>query len=136
MEPGQVVEFIENGRYMLAVCTGLKGERLSAVTQTGRETSLSNARLVHVSKQHFPLNIPRNDIQKLLQDRCDLRDELKKDVSIEELWELVQGDEESYEVSFLTEILFGNDCSPDHEAALLRAIIEDKVHFKYRGGLI
>ena len=77
---------------------------------------------MHVSSERFSTSAPRSDLENLLKDHSALRDKLKEDIDIYELWELVQGEEERFEVSFLAEILFNNDCSSDHEAAVLRAV--------------
>ncbi len=136
MDSGQLVEFIDNSRFTMAMCTQVKGERIAALTQHGREINIGISRLIHVSEERFSLNLSREEIGRLLQDRSTLRDRLRKDLNIEELWELVQGDGESYGVTFLAEIVFGAGCSPDHEAALVRAVVDDSYYFKYRDGKV
>jgi len=136
MEPGQVVEFIENNKFTLAVCLQSKGERISALTQGGREINLGPSRLMHLSREVLSLELPRTRLLDSLKERCAMRDEIKSAVDPYELWDLVQGEEEGLEVSFLADILFGNQANSDHEAALLRALLEDKVYFKYREGRI
>ena len=85
MEPGQFVEFVENDRHVLAMCSHIKGERIAAITQTGREVTLNTARLVHVSSERFSSNLSRAEIEKLLQDRNALRNKLKEEVGLTDI---------------------------------------------------
>ena len=136
MDPGQVVEFIEDNKFILAVCLQNKGDRIHALTQEGREANLNPSRLIHVSPDLLSLSQPRSALLDGLQKQGTRRDELKKSIDLEELWSLVQDEEELFEVTFLADLIFGNHTASDHEAALLRAILENRVYFKYSDGRI
>jgi exoribonuclease-2 len=136
MDPGQVVEFIEDHKFIVGVCMQSKGDRLNALTQEGREVNLSSSRLLHISPEHLSLTQPRNSLLESLQKHAGQRDKLKKSINLQELWDLVQGEDENFEVFFLADIIFGNYPASDHEAALLRAILENKVYFRYHQGRI
>jgi exoribonuclease II len=136
MDPGQVVEFIEDRKFIVGVCIQSKGERINALTHEGREVNLNTSRIIHISSEHLSLTEPRSGLLENLQTHDSLRNKLKQNINLQELWDLVQGDEESFDVFFLADIIFGNHTASDHEAALLRAILENKIYFRYHQGRI
>lgn len=138
MDPvnNQVVEFIENQRFICAVCIGQKGARFHLVTYTGREINLSRSRLIHSSGQVISWH-NRDQVVSELSEINNRRNKLAEIPDLLELWELIVDEQVSWTVNDLTALAFtGEDLTPDHEAALIRSVINEHLHFKFREGRI
>ncbi|MGC8736432.1 MAG: ribonuclease catalytic domain-containing protein [Dissulfurimicrobium sp.] len=132
----QVVEFLENQRFFTAMCIGKKGNRYHLLTHLGREMNLPETRFLHVSPQRIK-TATRNEYLQELRSIFAKRDILKTAINIPELWELVRDDREIWSPTELTGLAFNvEDIGPDHEAAVIRAVIDEHVHFKFRDGMI
>ncbi len=136
ISPGQVVEYLENQKFVTAAVLEKKGSRYRCLTLNGREVTLSPARLLHVSPTKIELT-DRSSIMSRLQEIHKRRTELEESIDIVELWELVVDDgQEVWDPKELAELAFSGDISPDHVAAMIRAVIEDSTYFKFRQGSI
>ncbi len=137
MEPtqGQVVEFLESQRFVCGIVLGKKGSRYHLLTHLGREVNLASGRLLHVKGQIISAS-SREERIRCLQKLHKLRDQLKEQVDIRELWELVSGEKDLWSPEELAELAFSGQIKPDHSAALIRAVIEDHTYFKFREGMI
>jgi len=51
-------------------------------------------------------------------------------VQVQELWELVKDDAESYDHAYLAQLCFGEQITDDHVSGLVRALFEDKLYSK------
>jgi len=132
---GQVVEYLENQRFFCAIASGKKGSRLKLLSHLGRETLLPENRLVHVSEERIQ-DREREKILRRLYEIHARRDALQSDISLAELWEVIKDEGEVWAPRPLAELVFGLDAGSDHEAAIIRAVIREHVHFKYREGYI
>jgi exoribonuclease-2 len=132
---GQVVEFLENQKYVCASVIEKKGARYRLLTHTGREVILSPARFLHVSPPLISSN-ERQGIVDALKKCHDYRDKLSREIDIKELWEVIHEDAEVCSPNDLAGLVFGMAPEPDHEAACVRAVINDHTNFKYRNGSI
>jgi exoribonuclease-2 len=137
MEPStnQVVEFLESQRFVCALCLGKKDSRYHLLTHLGRDINLSANRLLHTSAQRIAVN-GRDARLRELQEIYSRREDLKSRIDIPELWELVLGEQESWSAKDLAGLVFGGPIEPDHEMAVIRAVIEEHTHFKFRDGAI
>ena len=135
MISGQVVEFLENQKYICAAITGKKGARYRVITHNGRETLLSSARFLHVGPVEN-LSSAKERLTATLQQHNEERDRLSSTVNIKELWETIQEYSETCTPEDLAGLAFASEPTPDHEAAVIRAVINDHTYFKYRNGTI
>ena len=135
IQAGQVVEFLEGGRFTVALVLGTKGTRLHLFTHLGRETNLSKNRLIHVSSQRISPS-PREEALARLKEIHEKRDSIKDEVDIEEVWELLEGEQEIWNPREFAQTIFGESASPDHEAAVIRAVLSERTHFKFKDGFI
>jgi exoribonuclease-2 len=131
----QVVEFLEGQRFICAHCIAKKGARYHLLTHLGREINLASSRLIHVSTQQ--ISAKARDIRvKELNEIFARREALKEKINIPELWELVQDEQSLWSPGKLAELAFEQTVESDHEAAFIRAVIDDHTYFKFREGMI
>ncbi len=132
---GTIIEFLESQRFITAVCLGRKGSRLRILTHNGRELNLAPGRVVAASRKKIGTS-DRNGTILALQAANALRERLKEEVNITEVWETVNDDADSWRPQELAELAFDGEITDDHIAAFLRAVIDDHTYFKYRDGMI
>ncbi|MEA1990937.1 MAG: RNB domain-containing ribonuclease [Thermodesulfobacteriota bacterium] len=131
----QVVEFLEGQRFICAQCIAKKGAGYHLLTHLGREINLASSRFIHVSTRQ--LSAGARDIRiKKLKEIYARREEMKEKINIPELWELVQDEQALWTPGKLAELAFEQTVEPDHEAAFIRAVIDDHTYFKFREGMI
>ena len=132
---GHLIEFAEHGRFQVAYCLGQKDRRLRVLLPTGREELLPRTRILHLSQRSYRLS-SRQEQLSLLEEVHQRREKLKEEINLEELWEVVVDEAEEMSPEELAEVYFGQGFDDDHVAAILRAVLEDKLYFRYRDGRI
>lgn len=132
---GQVIEFLDEQRFICAVILDKKGSRYHVLTHLGRELTLSDARFLHVSFQKLPYT-DRDAVLRGLEGIHARRNAFLNEIDIPSLWELVKGEQEAWSCSDLAQLVFTGDTGPDHEAALIRSVILDHTYFKFKNGQI
>ncbi len=135
LKGGQVVEFLENQKFLTSMILAKKGNRYHCLTLHGKEINISQNRFIHVSADTIK-STNRNQILQELKKIHKLRDQLASQIDITELWELTHDEKEIWTPKELSELAFSGPVGPDHEAALIRAVINDHTYFKYRDGNI
>lgn len=134
---GKLIEYLDNGKFICALVTESQPKRLRLMNQNGRELNLPTSRVVHCSKQVYPLNGNREALTKQLRDTTEKRCSLMNHINLEEIWELTAEDgAQSFTPAFLVELTFGEMANDDTVSAFLRCVFEDKLFFKYKEGLI
>lgn len=132
MEPGRVIEFIEGRKFVTAVVTRDKGAKVLVLSETDREMSISVNRILHDCNKGLNPEQPRNDLVNALKETAAARMRLSSEVDIYELWELLEDEGESFTYQFLTELNWTGAITPDHYAAVIRAVFADGLYFKMR----
>ncbi len=134
---GKIIEYIDQSRFICGLVTEDNGKRLRIINRNGREMNLPLARIVHQSGRHFPVELTREDVQRLLQETAKQRQDLMQLVNLAEIWELaVEENDSAFAPEFLAELSFAGDVTDDHVAAFLRCVFIDRLFFKYREGKI
>lgn len=131
---GKIIEYIDQGRFVCTLCLQDKGNRLHLLTSNNREVSLSPKRAIFVSSSSFNTQNSREELLSELRQRETRRDNLKEQVQVKELWELVRDEKESFNHEDLAQLGFGVRITDDHISALVRALFEDRLHFKMKEG--
>ncbi len=135
MNEGKTVEYIEQGKFVCALCLGEKGERLRLLTTTAREINLSPKRVLLISRT--PLvdpSRPREELLAALRRAEERREALSEEIQVPELWQLIHDEDQSFDYEYLAELCFGEGVTDDHISSLVRALFEDKLHFKLKEG--
>ncbi len=134
---GKIIEYIDQSRFICALVIEDNGKRLRLVNQNGREMNLPLGRVIHQTDQRYPLELSREDIQRMLKETTARRQELTSLVNLAEIWELaVEEDDSAFSPDFLAELNFGGEITDEHVAAFLRCVFSDRLFFKYREGRV
>ena len=133
--PGSIVEFFENRQILCGVCTALKGNRLAILTEQNKEISLAQGRILHASSRPMDLSLSRDEQVRRLQGATAARRDLMQFVNVEELWSLLESEEEGYDVRGLAEFVFTEALTDHHVAAVQRVLLHDRLYFQCKDGL-
>jgi len=134
MNQGKIIEYIDQGKIICAVCLQDKGDRLHLLTSLNREVNLAAKRAIFVSYSTIDTLSPREDALTKLRQVELLRDRLKKEIHVRDLWELIKDENETFDYKYLAHLCFGETVTDDHVSALVRALFEDKLYFKIKDG--
>ncbi len=105
------------------------------LTPANREVNLSPKRTLLISTAQIDVAQPRDQLLQKLQQIETLRIELKEEIDVKEMWELIRDEEEIFDHRYLAQMAFGEDASEDHFSAVVRALFENRLYFKMRNGL-
>jgi exoribonuclease-2 len=130
---GTVVEFFADKKLTLGVCLESKGERYLVLTEGDREINLPESRFLHTAPQALNVQRGRDQLVQSLRDIAKRRDELRLRIDLAEVWELIWAEPEAYDCAFLAGLVFGEEVTPDHTAAMYRACWDDTIHFSRKG---
>lgn len=131
VRPGTVVEFMHGDQPQLAWVLEEASGKLRILTINKREMKLPAARLL---PWHGPVKSSesnRQEIQDILNEHQEKRGEIQAGLDVMELWNLAQGEVETAPLSWFAELLW-EEPGPDEIAALGRAMLSAKTHFKFR----
>lgn len=130
---GQLVEFIEKNRVELGLVVAAKKGRLNLFTVAGRQASLNTNRVLSMSPGAMGSEAPRAAQQEYLAEVQDSRDKLAEQVDVTELWELVYEETDPLSLRDLAQLAFGRPTSDDQISATLRALFNERIHFRLAG---
>lgn len=134
---GKIIEYLDNGKFICGLITGMQPKRVHLFNQNKRELNLPISRIIHCSKEYHPLDVDKDNIARKLQHINTNRSNLMDEIDLEEIWELISEEEmDSYEPSFLAELAFGEEANDDIVCAILRAVFLNRTYFKYKEGRI
>ena len=131
MELGNIVEYIDRQKILCAVVLEVKNQRLRLLTETNREVSLSTNRLLHRDKSRLDLSMGRSRMVDALKAVADKRRALIDKVAIRDLWEVLNGEQEWIDLETMTDFCFPDSANGDHQAAVIRALFDDRLYFKF-----
>ena len=131
MEPGTIVEYIDRKKIVCAVVLEHKNQRLRMLTEHNRELTHGENRLAHAANQVLDLSMSRDALVERLQAVAEIRRKLQKQIDIQELWEVVHTEATWIDLQSMAELCFGCEISGDHTSALVRALLEDRLYFKF-----
>jgi exoribonuclease-2 len=135
MDPvGHLVEFIEKNRIVLAMVQSAKKSRWGVLTASDRQMALPAGRALHISAGAISPERPRQDLAAYLAEVDQCREDLAAEVNVAELWELVHEEKDLVPLKDLAELQFGKEAGQDHQAAVLRALFYERLHFRLSGG--
>lgn len=134
MAQGKIVEYIDEGRFVCAICLQDKGGRLHILTPFNREVNLSPKRTILISDPTLDVSLPRDDLLERLKQIEETRIGLKEQIDVEGLWELIRDEKETFDHTYLAQLVFGETVTGNHSSAMIRALFENHLYFKMKNG--
>ncbi len=131
----QVVEFFEDRKIYCAFLGDDRGERLHIITEQNREMNLPRKRVIHATPWSAGANLSRLELVEHLKAIGQRRESLKREINLEEVWELLVNEADGFLLADLARSWYGDAVSADQIAALGRALFEDRFYFKFKGSL-
>ncbi len=131
MKIGTIVEYIDQQKIITAVILSEKKDKLKLLNENTREVSLTVKRLTHVSQVCLDISQPRNLLIHHLKTTAETRRELAEQIDIPEIWEILHEESEEIELPAMTIFCFDPPLGCDHEAAVIRAVFNDRLYFKF-----
>jgi len=134
---GNIVEYLDNGKFICGFITESQPKRLRLINQNGREVNLPRSRVVHCSQNKFPEISSKEAITQLLQTVDQKRLELMQNFDLETIWELATDENNcQFEPALLAELSIDTKADDNSVAAFLRCVFKDRLFFKYKEGKI
>jgi exoribonuclease-2 len=134
MELGNIVEYIDRERILCAVVLEIRNQRLRLLTENNREVNLSASRLLHRDRSRMDLTMSRLRIVDALKEVAGKRKALIDQVVIRELWEVLNSEQQWVDLETMTAFCFPGGANGDHQSAVLRALFDDRLYFKFNPG--
>jgi exoribonuclease II len=129
---GTVLEFFEAKEIICGVCLASKNQRLNVLTQQNREINLASSRILHFGSQLLKVQSTRDEMVQSLNSIAALRIRLMAAVNVEELWSLVEGEEEGFSARDLAEFVFAEAITDHHVAATQRVLLQERLFFQFK----
>ncbi len=131
---GKIIEYIDQGKFVSAVCLQEKGNKLHLLTSGNREANISPKRALLISDATINVARPREELLEHLRNIEQERKRLKGEVDVRELWELIHDENERFSHRDLAQLCFGPEITDHHVSAIVRALFEDRLYFKLKDG--
>ena len=131
MESGSIVEYIDRQKIICAVVLEVKNQRLRLLTENNREVNLSHRRLLHKDKTGLDPTLSRDQMVDAIKQVVQKRQDLSNNIDIQELWEVLNSEQNWIDLTTMTEFCFPDNPSGDQESAVMRALFNDRLYFKF-----
>ena len=127
----QVVDYYDSREIACGLILDTDDKRLRILTEQAKESNISVSRiLISTYDPGFPFSGNRDQQVSRLKALSRQREELKNQIDLRELWEVVNPETESVGIEDLAELLFGKNQDMNSAPSLLRAIQDDRIYFK------
>ncbi len=130
MEAGAIVEYIDRKKIVCGVVVQAKKQKVRLITEGNREVSVSENRIYGLSGRLNP-GMARDRIVAILAETARARESLKAEVNVAELWESLHTEAEWVDAETLAAFSFPPPPDQDRISAVIRALFEDRVYFKF-----
>lgn len=128
--PGCIVEYLQNNQPVIAWVTEVQNQKARLVNINKREVKLPLARVLPWTGPVYSPSSSREAILASLAEHNSQREQLRAELDIMDIWSLAQGEIDSARVSWFAEMIW-EDWDEDHLAALGRAMLQARTHFKF-----
>ncbi len=129
--PGCIVEFMHGDQPQLAWVLENSSGKCRALTINKREVKLAQARILPWIGPCMSADASRQEMLDALNEHHAKRGKLQASMEIMDIWELAQGELTSADVNWFASLVWDNP-GPDKQAAMGRALLGAKTHFKFR----
>ncbi|MCX5874408.1 MAG: RNB domain-containing ribonuclease [Deltaproteobacteria bacterium] len=128
-----IIDYYDDSRLCCALVLDVDDRRLRVLNDQGKEANISaNRALVGGKYSDFPAQGSKDELTHRLKELFVKREEIKKTIDLKELWEIVGPETDQISIRDLSELFFGSQDNIDAQAALVRAIVENRLYFKIR----
>ncbi|MEW6114917.1 MAG: hypothetical protein AB1664_22490, partial [Thermodesulfobacteriota bacterium] len=128
-----IVDYFDDKRICTGAVLDLEEKRLRVLSDRGQEAKITVSRVLSAARDaKFPSSGTRDEQVARLKALATKREQLKADVNLQEIWDVVSSDAEEVSAEDLAELVFGKSADPDSTAALLRAVHEDRIFFRIK----
>jgi exoribonuclease-2 len=134
MEPGNIVEYLEKQKVVIAVVLEIKKQRLRVLNEYNREANLSITRLAHKCKDRLTLSAGRDKLVEALKKTAARRKTLSKGIDIHDLWEVLHPESEWIDLETMAAFCFSPPLTADQSSATMRAFFGNRTYFKFDTG--
>lgn len=131
MKPGTIVEYIDQQKIICAVVLEYKNNRLRLLNEFDRELNQSMGRISSTSNDCLPMESGRDALIAALKKTASVRRELTDSLDLKSLWELLNEEREWIDLDTMTEYCFPTPVSADQKSAVIRALFENRLYFKF-----
>lgn len=131
MELGNIVEYIDRQRILCAVVLEVRNHRLRLLTENNREVNLAVGRLVNRDNTRIDPAMGRTRMVDTLKAVAHRRRALIEKVAIRELWEVLNSEQQWVDLETMTAFCFPESPNGDHRSAVVRALFDDRLYFKF-----
>ncbi len=131
MKPGNIVEYISRKEIVCGVVLNEKNDKVQMLTAHNREASHGATRLAHISNQSLDLRVGRDELVKQLRAVAERRRQLQNQIDVKDLWEVLHTEDTWIDLPSMAEFCFDGEISGDHTSAVMRAMFEDRLYFKF-----
>ena len=130
--PGCIVEYFESNTPQIGMVTEEARGRLRLLLPNRRETKLPSSRILPWTGPVVPgfSSMSRDGIVKALEASAAKRDALAREIPVQELWEMAQGEVTQAPARWFAE-LFVTDPDEDTVAAYAHALLSAKTRFRF-----
>ncbi len=128
--PGCIVEYMQGNQPVAGFVIEDKSGRLKVLTHSGREAAVPSARLLPWSGPAHEGVTTRSGMEETLRRHVDERARLEGEIDALALWEMAQGEVENAAPEWFAELL-AQEPTADMVAAVGRALLDKKTHFKF-----
>jgi len=131
MKKGNIVEYIDQQKIILAVILQEQKSKLKLLNENNREVNFSEKRLSHISEKVIDISIGRDTVVTRLKQLAQTRKKLSETIHVKDLWEILCEESEDIDLPTMTLFCFDPPLTSDHEAAVIRAFFCDSLYFKF-----
>ena len=128
---GSLVEYLQDNQPVIGYVQEDSPKQLRVLNINKRLVKLSSARLLPWVGPVLASELSRQDILEALQQHQHMREQLQDTIDPLEIWELAQDEVRDAQVEWFAGLIW-QDPDVDHVAALGRAMLRCKTHFKFQ----
>ena len=115
---------------MAGICLSEKDNRYHLLLPGSKEINLQKKRVIRLSAYTVDISLPKDVQLSIAAEKTVLQNKIAETVCIPDLWESLENRGQIYDISFLTKQIFKNKSNSDREMAVIRSIMNDRIHFK------
>ncbi|MFN3921107.1 MAG: ribonuclease catalytic domain-containing protein [Caldimicrobium sp.] len=127
-----VVDVYYKDKITTAYVKEVKGKKLHLLLPSGKEELLSHQALLSLGKSKISLTHSAQ-IEEFLKEKQALREKIKEELELKELWEVIAEDLDKSTSWELMHLLLGRVPTCDEVAGFMRKVVEDRIYFSVEG---